>query len=254
MRRGESGASTNDRCRQGCRLSYHSIEEQTSATLLEQRVSYGMVLGRLLCKARFTKKPEGGQSGAGETGEFHLRSELEITFWHVTTVTTPKLQICICLVSPQPCAVRASRRELPLEIPSIRTLNPFSPLPQSIVSERKCVNCEQPIVFMSSTGQATSASYFQLIIDATADYTKITGIDLLKSPLAATLEQSSTLDTILQLLQGREKALKESLDSNRRLFNYLSPVVKVLHAFSRIIDEPVSVVSHMLQYLVRFLT
>jgi hypothetical protein len=81
----------------------------------------------------------------GKPGDSSV-SELEITFWHVTVVTWTAQ-----------CALSARQRPV-LEIPSIRTLNPFPPFPQSIVSERKCVNCEQSIVFMSSTGQATSSS------------------------------------------------------------------------------------------------
>ena len=127
----------------GCRF-----EEQTSATLLEQRVSYGMFLVRLLCKGRFAKKPEGGQSGAtgnsGETGGF-LRVGIR-----------NHLLARDCRHVDSAGALSARQRPV-LEIPSIRTLNPFPPFPQSIVSERKCVNCEQSIVFMSSTGQATSS-------------------------------------------------------------------------------------------------
>ena len=98
---------------------------------------------------------------------------------------------------------------------------------------------------MSPTGQATSSnSNIQLIIDALADYAKITGIDLSKSPFAATFEQSNSLEAILQQLQGREKAFKEYRDGNRRLINCLSPAVKVLQAFSGILGEVASLVIH----------
>jgi len=83
-----------------------------------------------------------------------------------------------------------------------------------------------------------------LIIDALADYAKITGIDLSKNPFAALLEQSDSPEAILQLLQGREKAFKEYRDGNRRLIRCLSPAVKVLQAFSGILGEAVSLVSH----------
>ena len=103
---------------------------------------------------------------------------------------------------------------------------------------------------MSSTGQATSStSNFQLIIDALADYTKITGIDLSTNPFAATLDQSNSSDGILQLLQGREKAFKEYRSGNRRLINCLSPAVKVIQAFSGILGEAVSLVSHTFHLL-----
>src|SRR6266576_3840216 len=98
---------------------------------------------------------------------------------------------------------------------------------------------------MSSTGQATSSpSTVQLIIDALADYTKVTGIDLSKNPFAATIEHLNSPEAILELLQEREKAFKEFRDGNRRLFSCLRPAVKVIHAFSGIIGEVISLVSH----------
>ena len=100
---------------------------------------------------------------------------------------------------------------------------------------------------MSSTGQATTTtSNFQLIVDALADYAKVTGIDLSKNTFAVTLEQSNdsnSPEAILQLLQGREQAFKEYRDGNRRLISCLSPVVKVLQAFSGNMGEAVSLVS-----------
>jgi hypothetical protein len=66
---------------------------------------------------------------------------------------------------------------------------------------------------MSSTGQAissTSSTFnVQLIANALADYSKITGVDLSKNPFAAAIEQSNSPETILELLQEREKAFKE---------------------------------------------
>ena len=97
---------------------------------------------------------------------------------------------------------------------------------------------------MSSIEQVTSTSNFQLIIDALADYAKITGVDLSTNPFAAALEQSNSPDPILQLLQGREKAFQEYRDGNRRLIKCLSPAVKILQAFSGILGEAVSLVSH----------
>jgi Asp-tRNA(Asn)/Glu-tRNA(Gln) amidotransferase B subunit len=95
-----------------------------------------------------------------------------------------------------------------------------------------------------STGQATSStSNVQLIIDALADYTKITGIDLSKNPFAAALKQSDSSEAILELLQEREKAFKEYREGNRRLINCLAPAVNVIQAFSGIIGEAVTLVS-----------
>lgn len=95
---------------------------------------------------------------------------------------------------------------------------------------------------MSST-EATSSISIRLVIDALADYAKITGIDLSDNAFAATLEQSNSLEDVLQLVQGREKDFKEYRDGDRRLISCLSPAVKVLHAFSGIMGEAVSMVS-----------
>jgi hypothetical protein len=98
---------------------------------------------------------------------------------------------------------------------------------------------------MSSTGQATSStSTVQSIIDALADYAKVTGIDLSNNPFAAAIEHSNSPEAILELLQEREKAFKEYRDGNRRLISCLRPAVKVIHSFSGILGEAVSLVSH----------
>ena len=97
---------------------------------------------------------------------------------------------------------------------------------------------------LSSTEKATSStSNLQLIVNALADYAKTTGIDLSKNTFATALKQSNSLETILKLLEGREKAFKEYRDGNRRLMNCLSPAVKVLQAFSGILGEAASLVS-----------
>jgi hypothetical protein len=92
----------------------------------------------------------------------------------------------------------------------------------------------------------TSSTYtIHSIIDAAlADYTKLTGTDLSKTPFATALEQSNSLEAVLQLLHEREKAFKEYRDDDRKLMNCLSPAVKVLQAFSDIVGEAVSQVSH----------
>ena len=98
---------------------------------------------------------------------------------------------------------------------------------------------------MSTAQTVSSTSNIQLIIDdALAGYAKITGIDLSDCPFAAALEQSSSPEDILQLLQGREMAFKEYRDGDRRLIGCLSPSVKVLQAFSGIMGEAAGMVSH----------
>jgi hypothetical protein len=97
---------------------------------------------------------------------------------------------------------------------------------------------------MSSTEQATySRSNFQSIVDALADYAKLTGMDLSNSPFAEMLEHSNSPQTILELLQEREKAFIEYRDRSRRLINCISPAVEVLHAFSGALGEAAGLVS-----------
>ena len=98
---------------------------------------------------------------------------------------------------------------------------------------------------MLSVGQSTSSpSTIQSIIDALADYTKVTGIDLSKNPFATAIEHSNSPEAILELLQEREKAFKEYRDGNRKLIGCLRPAVTVIHSFSSILGEGVSLVSH----------
>jgi len=102
---------------------------------------------------------------------------------------------------------------------------------------------------MASTGRTEhpsippSQANFKLIIDALADYANRTGIDLSNNPFSEKLQVSSSPDDILGLLEEREKAFKEYREGNRRLMSCLSPVVRVIHAFSGILGEAVSLVS-----------
>lgn len=115
------------------------------------------------------------------------------------------------------------------------TLNLCSPFSLPPVSR------EQPVVFMSSAGQATSSSTSnsQLIIDALAEYTSITGIDLSRNSFAAELELSNSPQVILQLLQEHMEAFKGYRDGDRRPIDCLSSMMSVLQAFSGMLGEVV---------------
>ena len=102
---------------------------------------------------------------------------------------------------------------------------------------------------MASTGRTEHTSTspspnVQLIIDALGDYANLTGIDLSKNPFSEKLQVSSSPDDILGLLEEREKAFKEYREGNRRLISCLTPVVGLVHAFSGVLGEAVSLVSH----------
>ena len=97
---------------------------------------------------------------------------------------------------------------------------------------------------MSLVGQeTTSTSNIQLIIEALADYAKITGTDLSTNSFAAEIEKSNSIEAIIHLLQRRETAFKEYRNGNRRLINCLTPAVKVLQAFSGVLGEAANLVS-----------
>jgi hypothetical protein len=90
----------------------------------------------------------------------------------------------------------------------------------------------------------SSTSNIQLITDALVDYANITGIDLSNNPFAAAIEQANSPEAILELLQEREKAFKDYREGDRKLIGCLSPAVNVIQAFSGILGEAVSLVSH----------
>ena len=97
---------------------------------------------------------------------------------------------------------------------------------------------------MQATSSTPSTSNIPLITDALVNYAKITGIDLSKNPFAAALERANSPSAILELLQEREKAFNDYREGNRKLISCLSPAVNVIQAFSGILGEAVSLVSH----------
>ena len=99
---------------------------------------------------------------------------------------------------------------------------------------------------MSTTGDPVQipTSNFQSIIDALDDYAELTGLDLSKNPFIDKIRLSGSVEDILRLLQERENAFKEYRDGNRRLMGCLSPVVRVIHAFSVTLGEALTLVSY----------
>jgi hypothetical protein len=102
---------------------------------------------------------------------------------------------------------------------------------------------------MSSTVQITSssssASNIHLITDALLDYARITGIDLSKNPFATAIERANSPGAILELLQEREKEFKDYREGNQRIISCLRPAVNTIQAFSGILGEAISLVSHI---------
>jgi hypothetical protein len=102
--------------------------------------------------------------------------------------------------------------------------------------------CVNSLSFMSSATH-TSRPNFQLFIDALASYADKTGIDLSTNPFAEKLQHLDSPDAILGLLHDREKAFKEYREGNRKIINWITPAVQVIHAFSGVLGESISLVS-----------
>jgi hypothetical protein len=82
---------------------------------------------------------------------------------------------------------------------------------------------------------------FQAILDkALVDYHKQTGIELDKHPFAEELRGRDSPDDVLKLLEDKANAFKVYRDGNRKLINWLSPVVRVAHLLSGVLGEAVS--------------
>ena len=87
---------------------------------------------------------------------------------------------------------------------------------------------------------------FQAILDrALADYCEQIGVELDKHPFADELRGRDSPDEVLKLLENKANAFKAYRDGNRKLIDWLSPVVKVVHTLSGVLGEAVSLISSM---------
>ncbi len=85
---------------------------------------------------------------------------------------------------------------------------------------------------------------FQVIFDkALADYSEQIDIELDKHPFTDELRGRDSPDDVLKLLEAKANAFKAFRDGNRKLINWLRPVVQVIHTFSGVLGEAVSFVS-----------
>ena len=85
---------------------------------------------------------------------------------------------------------------------------------------------------------------FQPILDAAlADYAKQIGIDLANHPFADSLRSCGSPDDVLKLLEDKANQFKHFRDGNRKLLNWLSPVVHVVHTLSTVLGASITLVS-----------
>ncbi len=89
------------------------------------------------------------------------------------------------------------------------------------------------------------SNFRRLTHDALNDYAKETGIDLIKNPFYASLQGCNSPDDILELIRDKANAFKEFREGNRKLINWLKPVVQVIHLFAGTLSEGVSLVSRV---------
>ena len=85
---------------------------------------------------------------------------------------------------------------------------------------------------MSSNTAFTSSNFDTLFNAALAEYTKKTGKDLRNHPLASKINSCNSTDSILHIFQEQAEKFDEFRKGNKKLFNWLGPIIKVLHAFS----------------------
>ncbi|KAH8991483.1 hypothetical protein EDB86DRAFT_1607418 [Lactarius hatsudake] len=68
------------------------------------------------------------------------------------------------------------------------------------------------------------------------------GVELNQHPFSDELRGRDSPDDVLKLLEDKANAFKVYRDGNRKLINWLSPVVKVVHALSGILGEAAGLV------------
>ena len=85
---------------------------------------------------------------------------------------------------------------------------------------------------------------FQEILDAAlADYNTQVGIDLANYPLADNLRSCGSPNDVLELLEEKANEFNDFRAGNRKLINWLSPVVQVVHTLSAVLGASIALVS-----------
>ena len=84
------------------------------------------------------------------------------------------------------------------------------------------------------------ASFQEILDKALADYREQIGVELDKHPFIDQLRGRDSPDDVLKLLEEKANAFKVYRDGNRKLINWLSPVVQVIHVLSGVLGEAVS--------------
>ncbi|KAH9171764.1 hypothetical protein EDB89DRAFT_2243308 [Lactarius sanguifluus] len=84
---------------------------------------------------------------------------------------------------------------------------------------------------------------FQSILDAAlADYSRQVEIDLVTHPIADGLRSCCSPDDVLKVLEDKANRFKDFRDGNRKLLNWLSPIVHVVHTLSAVLSASITLV------------
>ncbi|KAH9179310.1 hypothetical protein EDB89DRAFT_1901306 [Lactarius sanguifluus] len=88
-----------------------------------------------------------------------------------------------------------------------------------------------------------SSTSFQPILDAAlTDYSNQVGIDLASHPIADSLRSCGSPDDVLKLLEDKANEFKDFRDGNRKLLDWLNPVVNVVHTLSTVLCASITLV------------
>ena len=96
------------------------------------------------------------------------------------------------------------------------------------------------------------ASFQEILDKALADYREQLGVELDKHPFIDQLRGRDSPDGVLKLLEEKANAFKVYRDGNRKLIDWLSPVVQVIHVLSGVLGEAVSAINGMRHFQWQF--
>ena len=95
----------------------------------------------------------------------------------------------------------------------------------------------------SSSSRMTSHNFKTILDNALNDYTKQMGVDLAKYDFAKQLEGCRSSEDVLRLFSDKAGQFKEYREGNRKLINWMKPIVQVVHVLSAFLGEAISIVS-----------
>jgi len=88
-------------------------------------------------------------------------------------------------------------------------------------------------------------SFREILDKALADYRDQIGIELDKHPFVDELRGRDSPDDVLKLLEDKTNNFKVYRDGNRKLINWLKPVVQTIHTLTGVLGEAVSPTNRM---------